>query len=158
MTPRRIFVDTGAWFAIQVADDAHHAQAADTLKALVARPIALVATNHVVGETYTLLRVTRGYDACRRFLDALDATGRLERLFVGADMERRAFAILDRYRDHDFSFVDATSFALMRAERIRHAFAFDAHFATAGFLRVPVDLGVAQIGRPGDETRRQRRT
>jgi predicted nucleic acid-binding protein len=105
----------------------------------------LVTTNHVVGETYTLLRVTRGYEACRRFLDSLDASARLERLFVGEDVERRAFAILDRYRDHDFSFVDATSFALMRAERIRHAFAFDSHFATAGFLRVPVDVGIEQF-------------
>lgn len=33
----------------------------------------------------------------------------------------------------------------MRAERIRYAFAFDAHFATAGFLRVPSDVSVEQI-------------
>ncbi len=146
MTPRRIFVDTGAWFAAQVADDDHHQEAAGALKGLIALPAVLVTTNHVVGETYTLLRVTRGDDACRGFLDSLDASARLERLFVGEDLERRAFAMLDRYRDHDFSFVDATSFALMRAERIRYAFAFDAHFATAGFLRVPADVAVEQLG------------
>ena len=145
MTPRRIFVDTGAWFAAQVVDDAHHEEAAGALKGLIALPIVLVTTNHVVGETYTLLRVTRGHDACRRFLESLGETTRLERLFVSQDLERRAFAILDRYRDHDFSFVDATSFALMRAERIRHAFAFDSHFATAGFMRVPADVGVGQL-------------
>jgi uncharacterized protein len=143
--PRRIFVDTGAWFAAQVIDDAHHGDAAGALRGLLARPIVLVTTNHVVGETYTLLRVTRGYDACRRFLDSLDASTRLERLFIGEDLERRAFGVLDHYRDHDVSFVDATSFACMRAERIRHAFAFDSHFATAGFLRVPVDVGVEQL-------------
>jgi hypothetical protein len=33
----------------------------------------------------------------------------------------------------------------MRMERIRHAFAFDHHFASAGFLRVPVDVPVGQI-------------
>jgi predicted nucleic acid-binding protein len=148
MTPRRIFVDTGAWFAAQVADDAHHEEAARALRGLIALPIVLVTSNQVVGETYTLLRVTRGYDACRRFLDSLDASARLERLFVGEELERRAFTILDRYRDHDFSFVDAASFALMRAERIRHAFAFDSHFATAGFLRVPVDVGVGQLEAP----------
>jgi uncharacterized protein len=146
MTPRRIFVDTGAWFAAQVVDDAHHEEAAGALRGLIALPIVLVTTNHVVGETYALLRVTRGYDACRRFLESLDETTRLERLFVNQDLERRAFAILDRYRDHDFSFVDATSFALMRAERIRHAFAFDSHFPTAGFLRVPADVSVGQLG------------
>ena len=146
MTPRRIFVDSGAWFATQVADDAHHEEAATALKGLIALPIVLVTTNHVVGETYTLLRVTRGYDACQRFLESLDQTRRLERIFLSQDVERRAFAILDRYRDHDFSFVDATSFAFMRAERIRHAFAFDSHFAAAGFMRVPADVGIGQLG------------
>lgn len=146
MTPRRIFVDTGAWFATQVVDDARHEEAAGALRGLIALPIVLVTTNHVVGETYTLLRVTRGYDACRRFLESLDETTRLEKVFVSQDLERRAFGLLARYRGHDFSFVDATSFAVMRAERIRHAFAFDSHFATAGFLRVPVDVGVRQLG------------
>jgi uncharacterized protein len=146
MTPRRVFVDSGAWFAALVAGDAHHQEATKALRGLLALPTVLVTTNHVVGETYTLLRVTRGYDACRRFLESLDQTRRLERIFVGQDLERRAFAILDRYRDHDFSFVDATSFAFMRAERIRHAFAFDSHFTAAGFLRVPADVGIGQLG------------
>ncbi|MBM3811141.1 MAG: PIN domain-containing protein [Acidimicrobiia bacterium] len=146
MTPRRIFVDTGAWFAAQVVDDAHHQEAASSLRGLIARPIVLVTTNHVVGETYTLLRVTRGYDAGRKFLDSLEQTKRLERVFINQDLERRAFAILDKYRDHDFSFVDATSFAYMRAERIRHAFAFDSHFAVCGFVRVPADAGMGQLG------------
>jgi predicted nucleic acid-binding protein len=33
----------------------------------------------------------------------------------------------------------------MRAERIRNAFAFDQHFAAAGFTRVPGDVPVAQM-------------
>ena len=45
--------------------------------------------------------------------------------------------------DHPFSFVDATSFALMHQQRIGHAFAFDVHFATAGFLRIPLDVQLA---------------
>jgi predicted nucleic acid-binding protein len=146
MTPRRIFVDAGAWFAAQVVDDAHHKAAAIALRGLVALPTVLVTTNHVIGETYTLLRVTCGYDACRRFLESLERTSRIERIFISQDLERRAFAILDRYQDHDISFVDATSFAFMRAERIRHAFAFDSHFAGAGFIRVPADAGIEQLG------------
>jgi predicted nucleic acid-binding protein len=60
MTQGRVFVDTGAWFAAQVIDDARHEQAATTLKRLLALPVVLGTTNHVVGETYTLLRVARG--------------------------------------------------------------------------------------------------
>lgn len=50
-----------------------------------------------------------------------------------------AHALLRRYADQDFSFVDGTSFACMRRRRLRAAFAFDKHFATAGFARVPID-------------------
>jgi predicted nucleic acid-binding protein len=136
----RVFVDTGAWFALQVTDDAHHVAARETLPAVLAGSRGLVTSNLVVGETYTLLRLARGYPEARRFLDRLAHSGRLERVFVSQPVEHEAYEILHRYAEHAFSFVDATSFAVMRAQRLRHAFAFDAHFRIAGFSRVPIDL------------------
>ncbi|MBI2217767.1 MAG: PIN domain-containing protein [Candidatus Rokubacteria bacterium] len=140
MTLGRVFVDTGAWFAVQVVDDAHHATARETLPALVDAAPSLVTSNLVIGETYTLLRLTKGYREARRFLDTLAQSPKLERLFVTEPLERQAYEILHRYADHPFSFVDATSFAAMRQQRIQHAFAFDVHFRTVGFSRIPVDV------------------
>ncbi len=145
MKPLRVFVDTGAWFAVQATDDEHHTVAAETLRALLGHPRILVTTNHVIGETYTLLRVTCGHAEAVRFLDLIAEATRLERFFVTAQIEVRSFDLLRRFSDQDFSFVDATSFAVMRAQRIRHAFAFDKHFATAGFLRIPKDVPIAQL-------------
>jgi predicted nucleic acid-binding protein len=140
MTLGRVFVDTGGWVALQDASDRHHRSAAATLPAILLTCKSLVTSNQVVGETYTYLRTIRGYAGARRFLEGVAATAKLERLFVTEGIERDAYQILHRYADHPFSFVDATSFALMRQERLRYAFAFDAHFATAGFVRIPVDL------------------
>ena len=140
MTFGRVFVDTGAWVAIQVTDDRHHEVARRTLPVLLEAPHSLVTSNLVVGETYTLLRVSKGYREARRFLDMLAQSGKVERLFITESLERHAYEILHRYADHPFSFTDATSFALMRQQRIRHAFAFDSHFAAAGFLRIPTDV------------------
>jgi predicted nucleic acid-binding protein len=53
--------------------------------------------------------------------------------------------LLRQSADQDFSFVDSCSFVVMRSERIRHVFAFDQHFATAGFVRLPVDMPVDQL-------------
>jgi len=139
----RVFVDTGAWFALQATDDVHHAIARRTLPALLNVSPSLVTSNLIVGETYTLLRLAKGYRAAKRFLDTVAQSGRLERLLITENLERDAYEILHRYADHPFSFVDATSFALMRHQRIRYAFAFDSHFPTAGFLRVPLDVPVA---------------
>lgn len=146
MTLGRVFVDTGAWFAIQVVDDASHAKACTALPGIIDASQSLVTSNLVVGETYTLLRISKGYTEARRFLETLGRSERLQRLFITEDLEQNAYEILHRYADHPFSFVDATSFALMRQQRIRYAFAFDAHFATAGFLRIPSDLRLGARG------------
>ena len=134
-----IFVDTTAWYAVRVREDRASTAARDTLRRLTIDEFLLATTNLVVGETYTLLRARRGYQAAWAFLDVLERTTRLTRHFLTPELETQAYAILRQYRDHDFSYVDATSFAFMRSRGISDAFAFDAHFATAGFTRIPLD-------------------
>lgn len=134
-----IFVDTGAWFALQVLDDRRHREAAETLQGILARSHMLLTTNLVVGETYTLLRRTQGHEAALRFVETLDRSPRLTLVRVAEDIEREVFALLRRYRDHALSFVVGASFAVMHSRGIRRAFGFDAHFGTAGFVRVPPD-------------------
>jgi predicted nucleic acid-binding protein len=55
---------------------------------------------------------------------------------VSAADERRAQAILARYTDKDFSYTDATSFAVMERLRISQAFTFDSDFTRYGFSAV----------------------
>lgn len=135
----QVFVDTGAFYALQVRGDRWHEAASKALRLAVTRRTPLVTTNHVVGECYTLLMKTHGHRAAWRFAETLPRSGRLEVLHVEAKLEEQAWKLLRQYADQAFSFVDATSFALMRARRLKHAFAFDAHFSVAGFTRVPLD-------------------
>ncbi len=136
----RVFVGTGAWFAIQVSDDAHHSTARRVFPVILERCRSLVTSNLVIGETYTLLRTTKGYREAKRFLDSLAHSKKLERVYVTENLEEQAYGILEHFSEHAFSFVDSTSFALMRQDRIRHAFAFDVHFRTAGFPTIPGDV------------------
>lgn len=134
-----VFIDTGALVAVQVQRDSYHGIAREAWTRLLVLGTPLVTTTLVVGETYTVIRVRYGAAPALRFLDWLDGTQRLVRHHLSAEIEDDAFAILRQYRDQDFSYVDATSFAFMRRARVAQAFAFDRHFATAGFLRIPVD-------------------
>jgi predicted nucleic acid-binding protein len=59
---------------------------------------------------------------------------RIER--VEADVEADAWEWLRVHDERPYSFVDATSFALMRKLRITDALAFDGDFAAAGFLEL----------------------
>lgn len=135
-------MDTGAWIALRVRDDRYHVAAGEAWVRLLASSYALLTTNLVVGETYTYLRQHYGFDVAWRLLEELDRSRRLTPAHVTPEEERDAYAILRQYRDHAFSFVDATSFALMRSLGLTYAFAFDVHFAIAGFTRIPVDAPV----------------
>jgi len=48
-----------------------------------------------------------------------------------------AWGFFRKYRDHELSFTDCTSFAAMRKYGIREAFTFDEDFSKAGFEIVP---------------------
>jgi uncharacterized protein len=61
---------------------------------------------------------------------------RLELMFADGGVEDEALRWLRRHDEREYSFVDATSFALMRARRIREALAFDGDFAAAGFTEL----------------------
>jgi predicted nucleic acid-binding protein len=98
--------------------------------------VPLVTSNHVRGETWTFLLRRAWHGAGVRFLDALERTERVRVLFVDDGLEREALDWLRRHDEREYSFVDATSFALMRSLGIREALAFDGDFAAAGFVEL----------------------
>jgi predicted nucleic acid-binding protein len=87
----------------------------------------VVTTDHVIGETWTLLRRRSGHRA---------AVGFLDRLYRLPDTEEDAWRWLRSHDEREYSFVDATSFSVMRRRRIREALAFDGDFNAAGFVEV----------------------
>lgn len=54
-------------------------------------------------------------------------------MHVDTELEKRAAAWLRTHDEREYSFVDATSFSIMRAMKIREALTFDGDFTTAGF-------------------------
>ncbi len=70
------------------------------------------------------------------FLDLVERSTRLHVESVGSDEEAEAWTWLRRHDERSYSFVDATSFAMMRTHRLREALAFDGNYAAAGFTEV----------------------
>jgi uncharacterized protein len=129
-----IFVDSSFWVGIAFARDDRHAAATRLLE--LHSSAALVTSNHVRGETWTVLRRRAGHKVAVRALDLLARAARVRVEFVSRDVEQEALRWLARHDEREYSFVDATSFALMRSLRIREALAFDADFAAAGFVEL----------------------
>jgi len=129
-----IFVDTSFWVALRNRRDPHHKEAA----ALIAAHggTQLLTTNHVHGETWTFLRRRAGHRSAVSFLDAARRAERLRIVHVTEEQERQALSWLRRRDEREYSFVDATSFAVMRSLRLREALAFDDDFSAAGFVEL----------------------
>lgn len=132
-----IFVDAGAWIALNDRRDAYHQDALDTYRGLLEQSRMLVTTNLVISEGYVVIRQAGGHRPAMRFLEALRQSNRVVKVYSGAAHEERAEQILGQYSDQDFSFADAVSFAVMQERGLVDAFAFDRHFLTAGFALVP---------------------
>jgi len=95
-----------------------------------------ITTNLVIAETYSLIRRRIGHFMSITFLGNMQNVAQLRWIYSDPVMEAQAVVILRRYKDQDFSYVDAVSFAVMQQRDISEAFAFDHHFTTAGFTRV----------------------
>ena len=130
-----IFVDTSFWIAATTEGDAHHDEARRLSRSADA---LLVTTNHVRGETWTFLNRRHGHGAAVAFLDRISRALRLRIEFVSRTLEEEALRWLCERDEREYSFVDATSFAVMRSLRIREALSFDGDFAAAGFTELRV--------------------
>lgn len=128
------FVDTSFWYALVRPTDNHHHAATDLAQASAGT--RLTTSTVVVGETWTLLRRRFGFGRAWEWLDRIQAETHVRIARVTADDEAEAWAWLRMHDERPYSFVDATSFALMRRLRIREALAFDGDFAAAGFVEL----------------------
>jgi uncharacterized protein len=129
-----IFVDTSFWVAQANTRDRYHHQALALLSEH--GDTGLVTSNHVRGETWTYLRRRAGHRHAVAFLDAIERSPRVRVALVDEELEEQALRWLRRHDEREFSFVDATSFALVKALRIREVLAFDGDFSAAGFIEL----------------------
>lgn len=118
-----LFVDTSVWYAAAASADPRNSRAREILAA----GESLYTTDHVLVETWSLLRNRLHRKSADQFWEGLRTVATIEP--VGpADLET-AWQIGLTFADQDFSLVDRTSFAVIRRLGIERATSFDNHFA-----------------------------
>jgi predicted nucleic acid-binding protein len=136
----RLFVDTSALVAIEDLDDTNHRRALEFREQVREGDTQfrrLYTSNYIVDETLTLLRYHCGHNVAVTFRKTIETSKLVQVLWVTEALERAAWNIFEKRSDKEYSFTDCTSFALMDAEAIRNAFAFDDHFSQQGYNVVP---------------------
>lgn len=123
-----VFVDTSVWYAAMDRSDANSARA----RAILSAGEPLLTTDHVLVETWGLLRYRGRRDVANQYWELLRTGLAITEFITPADLEA-AWQIGEVYPDQDFSIVDRTSFAVMRRLGIERAASFDHHFAIFRF-------------------------
>jgi predicted nucleic acid-binding protein len=123
-----LFVDSSAFYAAADAGDASHQRA----KTILAAGDALVTSDHVLVESWLLLRHRLGRSVAERFWAAIRGGAASIEPVGLADLEV-AWSIGRGFADQDFSIVDRTSFAVMQRLGVLRAATFDDDFAIYRF-------------------------
>ncbi|MCU0580785.1 MAG: PIN domain-containing protein [Desulfobacterota bacterium] len=132
---KRLFVDTGAWYALVDKKDPDHARAVSFFRN---NQTPLLTTNFIFDETVTLLRRRLGWTTTAEFGRRLQDSRFVTLLAVRREDEDKAWELFLQFKDQDFSYTDCTSFTVMAALRIKAAFSFDTHFKTMHFQVFPL--------------------
>jgi predicted nucleic acid-binding protein len=119
-----LFVDTSAFYAVADDRDLDHARATE----LLAGGGRLVTTDHVLVESWRLIRARGGFPAAERFWGEVRSGLATVETVLPGDLDT-AWRIGDAFPDQDFSIVDRTSFAVMERLSIGSVVSFDSHFA-----------------------------
>lgn len=129
-----LFVDSSAFYALADRRDQAHPTAEAFLRDHEAR---FFTTSLVFVESMSLLTKRLGKPAAVKAGNWIFGSEHFHILHVDAPMQREAWHLFEAHLDKEWDMVDCCSFAFMRQHGITEAFAFDRHFAQAGFRVVP---------------------
>lgn len=134
---RKVFLDTGAFVALRNRGEREHEVSRATLARLVSERVPLITSNYVFAETYTALLMRVGRQEAILWGQRFRAGEAIQLIRADERIEQDAWSILETHADKEYSYVDATSFALIEREEVSEAFAFDHHFAQRGLTLLP---------------------
>lgn len=134
---KQVFLDTGYVLALELANDQNHRAASEHWRAIVRSLPPLVTTSYVFDEVVTYFN-NRGYHAKAVEVGSRLLTSPSVRFaHVDEELFHEGWQYLQRHRDKQYSLTDCISFVVMENLGIATAFAFDKHFAQAGFEKLP---------------------
>ncbi len=130
-----IFIDTSAFFAILDSGDKFHKESKNTFLMLIGDKEIFHSSNYVIIETIVLIQTRLGLDALRAFQD--DVVPIINIHWVDEGIHNIAVSSLLIAHRKNISFIDYTSFELIRLLGLKKVFTFDKHFEEQNFKLLP---------------------
>jgi len=136
-----VFVDTSGWVAPVLRPTADQTPMVRFAQQLQADQRPIITTDDVLNEVVALLTTgSRGIARLKliQFVNQIRISPQVRVVHVDEQIWNEAWALLERMSDKSWSWVDASSFVVMRRLGLTEAFTSGHHFTQAGFVRVPL--------------------
>ncbi|MBI5216057.1 MAG: PIN domain-containing protein [Ignavibacteriae bacterium] len=130
----KVFLDTSAFLAVLDEDDENHESATNTWNELITNDKILITSNYIIVETLALAQHRFGLESVRVFQE--DIYPLLQIVWMDKLTHEQAINNLLTFSRRKLSYVDCTSFQVMRELSIEGVFCFDEHFVEQGFTVV----------------------
>jgi predicted nucleic acid-binding protein len=137
---RVVYVDTGALIALIWRRDRAHERMREHYVRLRDERDALLTSSLVIAETATRLRYDAGLRtalAFRELIEQAETTRRLDIRRPNADLESRAWDVMEQHADRALSLTDCVGAVTARDGAAEAVFGLDADFAVLGFALEP---------------------
>ena len=135
--PRLLFVDTSAWIAAFSPAEPCHEEINEILGEAAAARKGIVTSDYIVDEMLTLIQSRCGHRVARQVGETVWRQGGADVLDIDVPIRETAWALFQKFGDHEVSFTDCTTAALMRLRGIDDILSLDEHFELFGFNRLP---------------------
>ena len=129
------FLDTSAILALFDADDPRHLEVDSVWKKVVLSDEPLLTSNYILVETLALVQRRLGMDAVQAV--QRDIVPLLEIEWLTEEIHEDAMVAFLKASRRRLSFVDCSSFEVMRKRGITRVLAVDGHFDEHGFEQIP---------------------
>lgn len=137
---RVVYADSGAFIALIWRRDRAHQRVRDHYATLRDAGDVLLTSDLVVSETATRLRFDAGLEAALAFRGLLDeaiAAGRLVVRHADAELDARAWDLMERHPGLTLSFTDCVGAVTATEGRAAAVFGLDSDFRALGFSLEP---------------------
>ena len=133
-----IFLDTGYFLALELANDQYHQVASEHWQRAPRDRINFVTTSMVLDEVVTFFNSKDHHLKAVSVGDMLLESSSIELVHVDESLLLDGWDYFKRHHDKRYSLTDCVSFVVMNRYGIRIAYAFDRNFIQAGYTMEPL--------------------
>jgi predicted nucleic acid-binding protein len=138
-TNRSLFVDTAGWACYIDRKDPFHKAVVEIYREARTSQRGIVTTNYVISEVLPLLMSRRDFprQQISALIRSIRTSPHIEIVHIDPATDDEVWGMVETYSDKQWSWVDCSSFVIMRRFGMTDALTTDHHFTQAGFVRLP---------------------